>query len=176
MSISLRVSKQGYQWRSGIGWEATQDAYIGKGSFFYMTGFSFTPSRALQQISITFRVTPGNSAVRYSMVYPGTGSGASGTDIALSDGENTITVTGEFAQGQSYTLWVWGTGGSWSSYVSSCSGTGEEPPPPPVEDDGLARVYGNGAWNKYEAKLRVNGQWASYEPYVWYNGQWRKMV
>lgn len=170
MSFAFSVSAQGYQW-SGGAWVPTESAYIGRN--LYMTGFSFTPSKDLRQITITFSVDVANSDARYSTEYPGSGPGASGTDAVLTAGSNSITVNGSFAKEQSHTLWVWGTGGFWSSYVQSCSGTGEEAP---AAENGLARVRSGGAWEKYEAHVRSGGAWAAYEPYVYYNGEWRKMA
>ena len=170
MSVAFSVSAQGYQW-SGGAWAATENAYIGRN--LYMTGFSFTPTENLRQITITFSVDAANSDVRCSMDYPGAGPGSSGTDTVLAAGSNTVTRDGSFAKGQSYTLWVWGTGGFWSSLVRSCSGTGEEAP---AEEDGLARVYSGGAWSEYEARICAGGAWAQYEPHVYYNGEWRKMA
>lgn len=173
--MAISVSMQGWYIVSSV-WSEYQYANIGRGgnSSFYATEFVITPDKLYS--SITLRFNGGDTTGLDAEWGIGRPSSVYNEGTALTTGSsNSLTLTGNYPAGVPISVYVWSHINTFfHTRASNPSATGVEPAP--VEDDGLARVYGNGAWNKYEPRIRTNGQWASYEPYVYYNGQWRKMV
>ena len=155
---------------------------------------TFVPRVDLSAVSFTLHTT-GHQTLRANAFTFGFAATASTTVPAVSALQNpytpsipveqaastamdvSYTVTGSFTAGQSYYLWL--TANYKNSYSLLKHANGFEldgTAPAPVVDEGLARIYGNGAWGKYEPRIRVSGAWGSYEPYAYSNGQWRKMV
>lgn len=173
--MSITVTKQGWQHHSGT-WNSVSGTYIGREDYshFDMTEFIVTPDKTYSSVTLTFAGSGVTGlAAKWGRSKPDD-AWTGGTAITTGS-SNSITVTGTFTAGQSFSIFVWSSINTYqTTTVGSASATGVEPTP--VEDDGVARVRSGGNWGKYEVKLRHNGSWGSYEPYVRYNGQWRKMV
>ena len=178
--VYVNVSRQGYSHYSGA-WHQTQNSYIGwsGGSTTDMTCFTLVPGSNATSLTLSFtmRNIPGTCPVRYSTTMPsGTGGG---TTKSISNSGNSITITGTFYAGQSYTIYVWGNRdispavGSFECIGASAGG--EYNPPTPPDDGSLARVHHGGSFVQYEAMVHHSGAWVQYEPYVYMSGQWRKM-
>ena len=165
----IQVEKKGYQWRSGD-WRDTEEAYIGREQAGPdMTEFTVTPDMDCSSVTLSFsgNLSGSDFAAEWSRSKPPAWS-AEGTDITV-DRNNTITVTGDFPEGQTFSIFVWSGISSYKVlHVRAASATG-------VEDSAVAQVYHGDGFEKYEAQIYTGGAWARYEPYVYDDGEWRKM-
>lgn len=167
--MSITVRKQGWQHYSSQ-WNAVSGTYIGREdrSLYDMTEFQITPDKDYGSVTLQFAGSQTTGiAAKWSMDKPSAPS-ESGTAMTTRS-SNEITVTGDFAAGEQFSIFVWS---SISNYlvtrVGEASATG-------VEGGGLARVRHNGEFEKYEAKVYADGAWGRYVPYAFDNGEWRKM-
>ena len=168
--MSIQVSKQGWQYRGGQ-WNSTgSSTYIGRESMGPdMTEFIITPDTDYSSLTLSFSGTlsDGTFAARWGTSKPSSGS-ASGTAITANK-NNSITVTGDFPEGQAFSIFVWSGISQYKVlHVTAASATG-------TEDSAVARVYHGDGFEKYEAQIYTGGAWTRYEPYVYDNGEWRKM-
>ena len=170
MSVTISTSYHGYSWINGT-LTPTHDAYISTED---VTAVSFTPSQPLKSVTIRIRssTSSGDNRAHYALQQPTKKKDDRGTSITVKSGWNSVTLTGLFLPGHSYSVWFWGLGvyqHSFSMLINGSDGTGEP-------GGGLAHMDNGTAFREYIAYIDTGSEWKQVLVYADNGTEWEICV